>query len=48
MKKQKKSILNWGWIKQNFWNVVLIWLIWQIVLAIIYAIVVQIFGIKVQ
>jgi hypothetical protein len=48
MKKQKKSILSWNWIKQNFWNVVLIWLIWQIVLAIIYAIVVQIFGIQVQ
>jgi len=45
MKKQRR-LLNWSWIKENFWNVVLIWLIWQIVIAIIYAIIMQIFGIK--
>jgi hypothetical protein len=44
--KKKKGILNWNWIKENFWNVVLIWLVWQIVLAIIYAILIEVFNIQ--
>jgi len=45
--KKQNRLLNWSWIKENFWNVVLIWLIWQIVLAIIYAVIVQIFGLQI-
>ncbi|MBS3172570.1 hypothetical protein J4438_03250 [Candidatus Woesearchaeota archaeon] len=46
--KKRKSILNWKWMKENFWNVVLIWLIWQIILAVIYGILTEVFKIQLQ
>ncbi|MFH1376011.1 MAG: hypothetical protein ABIH25_00070 [Candidatus Woesearchaeota archaeon] len=47
MKNQRRKILDWVWIKQNFWNVVLIWIIWQIIVAVIFAIITQLFGIPI-
>ncbi len=41
MKKNCCGILNWKWIKENFWNVVLIWLIWQLIIALVWTIFVQ-------
>lgn len=46
--KKRKKVLNWGWIKENFWNVVLIWLIWQAIITVIYAMIILIFGIPAQ
>lgn len=44
MKKQKrKKIFNWGWIKDNFWNIVAVMIMWDIIVAIIYALLILIF-----
>lgn len=43
---KKKGILNWKWIKENFWNVIWIWLVWQIILAVVYAILVEVFHLQ--
>lgn len=44
MKKKRKSI-DWSWIKKNFWNVVGILIIWQLVVYVILSIIIAIFGI---
>jgi hypothetical protein len=38
-KMAKKKILSWKWIKENFWNVLAIMLIWQIIFAVIFSII---------
>lgn len=44
MKKEKrKKIFNWKWIKDNFWNVVTVMIIWQIIVYIIFSLLVLIF-----
>jgi len=45
MKKKEKSF-NWKWIKKNFWNVVAILILWQLIVYVLLSIVIAIFGIE--
>ena len=47
MKNKKRKILDWTWIKENFWNVVLILIIWEIIVVIIFGLVTQILKIPI-
>jgi hypothetical protein len=41
----KKKNFSWGWVKENFWNVVAILIIWQIVITAISLIISLLFDI---
>ncbi len=45
MKKKGKSF-DWSWIKKNFWNVVAILILWQLIVYVLLSIVIAIFGIE--
>ncbi|MBT3394851.1 hypothetical protein HOA59_01490 [archaeon] len=34
----KKRVLEWKWVKKNFWNVVMVIILWQIMVYAIYSI----------
>ena len=44
----KKKLTNFDWklIKNNFWNVVAITIIWQLIVYVILSIIVAIFGLE--
>jgi len=46
MRKKKGRIFNWTWIKENFWNVVAIFIMWQLIVYILLSIIVWAFGIE--
>jgi len=47
MKNKGKKIFDWSWIKGNFWNVVAILILWQLLMYLLLTILVTIFGIGV-
>ncbi len=33
----KAKLIDWKWIKKNFWNVVLVMILWQLVVFVIFS-----------
>jgi hypothetical protein len=45
--KKKVKIFNWSWIKENFWNVVAVMILWQIIVYVIFTLLMTIFKIEI-
>ena len=41
----KKKTFNWNWVKENFWNVIAIVIIWQIIITAISLLISMLFNI---